>query len=144
MLPDSSKVYRIVSADSGKVLDVSGASTFEGESVIIYDWQNQPNQKWRFTPLPDGCYRICALHSGQCLDVDWGSTHEGAWISQYSFNGAENQRWEISAVEDYVLIKGKESRKFMDVEGSALMNEARVVLYSEHFGASQRWRLEVV
>ena len=48
---DPSEAYRIMSVNSCKVLDVSGASTDDGAQIIQYEWNGGDNQKWSFIPL---------------------------------------------------------------------------------------------
>ena len=75
-----------------KCLDVSGAGTANGSSVIIWDCNGQSNQQWRFNA--DGT--ITAVGSGRCLDVAGNGTANGTRVQIWDCNGAANQRWSRS------------------------------------------------
>ena len=61
--------FRLVCLNSGKVADVSGASTANGAPIIQWDWHSGDNQLFRIEPLSDGFVRIIAKHSGKVIDV---------------------------------------------------------------------------
>src|SRR6185295_15551142 len=85
--PISNGIYRPVARNSGKVLDVNGASTTQGTRVIQWPWNTGANQQWRFERQSDGSYRITNINSGQALDISGGSTADGAMVVQWPWNG---------------------------------------------------------
>jgi hypothetical protein len=102
--------FRIVSVQSGKVLDVAGESTEQGARVIEWDWHNGPNQQWAMEHLGDGLFRIRARHSGQVLDVEMASTQEGAPLIQFDWHEGDNQRWRLSTIAAPESLYGYDSR----------------------------------
>src|SRR5262245_2606177 len=87
--------FELVSRNSGKCLDVFGASTGAGASVIQWVCHGGPNQQWRIEPAGGGAVRIIARHSGQALDVFGASLSDGAPIIQWPVHGEDNQAWTL-------------------------------------------------
>ena len=86
--------YKIVSRDSGLVLDVSASSTAQGANVLQYQDNGGENQQWRLTPTAGGAYKIVNRHSGLLLGVE-GSTPAPA-LMQQADNGRAAQVWRIT------------------------------------------------
>lgn len=82
----------IMSAYSGKCLDVDGYR--EDEGAVVHQWKHTGalNQHWRLTELDDGSYNICARHSGHVLDATW-EKENGVKPIQWSWHGKDIQRW---------------------------------------------------
>ncbi len=121
----------IVSRNSGKCLDVYGASTDAAASVIQWICHGGENQQWRLEPAGGGAVRILARHSGQALDV------YGAWVDdvtpiiQWPVHGGDNQAWTLEPAPDgYVRIVARHSGKAMDVELASVDDGARVIQYT--------------
>jgi uncharacterized repeat protein (TIGR03803 family) len=132
----------IVSRNSGKCLDVYGASTDAGAQAIQWTCHGGANQQWRLEPAGGGAYRIIARHSGQALDVYGASLDDVAPIIQWPVHGGDNQAWTLEPASDgYVRIVARHSGKAMDVEGASTGDGARVIQYTPHDGANQQWLL---
>jgi uncharacterized repeat protein (TIGR03803 family) len=141
----SHQYFELVSRNSGKCLDVFGASTAAAASVIQWDCHGGRNQQWRFEPAGGGAVRIIARHSGQALDVFGASLDDGAPIIQWPVNGGDNQAWALEPASDgYVRIVARHSGKAMDVEFASRDDGARVIQYVPHGGANQQWALRPV
>jgi len=84
---------RLVARHSGKCLDVSGASTADGASVIQWTCSGGTNQQWSVQDAGNGYVRLVARHSGKCLDVGGASTADRASVIQWTCTGATNQQW---------------------------------------------------
>jgi uncharacterized repeat protein (TIGR03803 family) len=137
--------FEIVSRNSGKCLDVFGASTDAGASAIQWICHGGPNQQWRLEPAGGGAFRIIARHSGQALDVFGASVDDVAPIIQWPVHGGDNQVWTLEPASDgYVRIVARHSGKAMDVEFASPDDGARVIQYTPHGGANQQWLLRMV
>jgi aspartate 1-decarboxylase len=86
--------YRITAKHSGKCLDVNGASSESGATIIQYSCHGKDNQLFTLVPKGDGYYSIVAKNSGKCLDVN-GASQDTAYVIQYSCHGKDNQLWRI-------------------------------------------------
>lgn len=83
----------IMSAYSGKCLDVDGHSEDEGALIHQWNYTGGWNQHWRLHELEDGSYQICARHSGQAMDAASWDVENGVRPVQWGWHGADIQRW---------------------------------------------------
>lgn len=108
--------YKIIARNSGKALDVDGASTSNGANVIQYTYGGGDNQKWTITPVGGGYYKIIAKHSGKALDV--AGINNGANIQQWTYGGGANQQWEIVPVNANARTADATAKANLSVEES--------------------------
>jgi hypothetical protein len=142
--------FKIVSAASGKVLDVSRGSSDDRAPIIQFEDHDQANQLWHlFIPFADPSspslgagFAIQSVGSGKVLDVKGGSQDDSAPIIQFQDHGGLNQRWRLESVGNGLFrIVSSASGKVLDVEGGSLNNGARVIQFRDHGGPNQRWKL---
>ncbi len=88
--------YRIVSLNSGKCLDVSGGSSQNGTSVILWDCHAGDNQKWLLIPM-FGSYQIQSKSSGKLLTF---ISQQSPALVIWEASGNNTQLWTI---KDFVL-----------------------------------------
>jgi Glycosyl hydrolase catalytic core/GEVED domain/Ricin-type beta-trefoil lectin domain-like/Cadherin domain len=62
--------YRIRNRDTGKAIQVAGASTASGAAIVEGDFSASPHQLWRLIPTDSGYFQIVNVWSGMVLDVD--------------------------------------------------------------------------
>jgi uncharacterized repeat protein (TIGR03803 family) len=143
--PPTNGYVEIVSRNSGKCLDVFGASTDAVAPVIQWICHGGPNQQWRLEPAGGGAVRIIARHSGQALDVYGAFLDDVTPIIQYPVHGGDNQVWTLEPAPDgYVRIVARHSGKALDVEYASTDDGARVIQYAPHGGTNQQWLLRAV
>jgi uncharacterized repeat protein (TIGR03803 family) len=141
----SDQYFELVSRNSGKCLDVFGASTDAAASVIQWVCHGGQNQQWRLEPAGGGAFRIIARHSGQALDVFGALLDDVTPIIQWPVHGGDNQAWTLEPASDgYVRIVARHSGKALDVEFASTDDGARVIQYTPHGGANQQWLLRAV
>jgi hypothetical protein len=137
--------YEIVSRNSGKCLDVYGASPDAVAPVIQWTCHGGPNQQWRLEPAGGGAFHIIARHSGQALDVYGGLLDDFTPLIQYPLHGGDNQVWTLEPASDgYVSIVARHSGKALDVELASTDDGAWMIQYMFHGGANQQWLLHAV
>jgi uncharacterized repeat protein (TIGR03803 family) len=137
--------YEIVSRNSGKCLDVFGASADAAASVIQWVCHGGENQQWRLEPAGGGAVRLIARHSGQVLDVYGALLDDVTPVIQWPVHGGDNQAWTLEPASDgYVSIVARHSGKALDVELASIDDGARVIQYTPHGGANQQWLLRAV
>ncbi|KOX04527.1 hypothetical protein ADK65_05325 [Streptomyces sp. NRRL B-1140] len=83
--------FSLVNIDSGKCMDVSGASTAAEARVIQWSCTGHSNQRWTFSGSA-----IVSVNSGMCLDVPGDSTADGTALIQWPCTGNPNQRWTLT------------------------------------------------
>jgi uncharacterized repeat protein (TIGR03803 family) len=143
--PSTDGYFEIVSRNSGKCLDVFGASTDAGAFAIQWICHGGANQQWRLAPAGGGAFRIIARHSGQALDVLGALLDDVTPIIQWPVHSGDNQVWTLEPAGDgYVRIVARHSGKAMDVEFASTDDGARVIQYTPHGGANQQWLLRPV
>jgi lysophospholipase L1-like esterase len=118
----------LVSAASGRCLDVPGGNTTNGTQPIIWDCNGQTNQRWTL----DG-QALQAL--GKCLDAPLNAG-AGAKAQIWDCNGATNQRWNLNANG---TISSVSSGLCVDVNGNNTANGTSVILWTCTATANQRW-----
>ncbi|MFE2473446.1 non-reducing end alpha-L-arabinofuranosidase family hydrolase [Streptomyces mirabilis] len=139
---DTSASYVLVNRGSGKVLDVTGASTADGAGLTQWTRTDSANQQFRFVDSGGGYYRLRAQHSGKVLDVLNYSTADHADIAQWSDAGGTNQQFRLADSPDgYVRLINRNSGKAVEVENASTADGAKVVQYSDWGGANQQWQL---
>jgi hypothetical protein len=134
--------YKLINANSGKVLDVNRAAPDDGANVQQWSDLGQANQRWRLEQADDGSSVIVAVHSHKALDVENGSTEAGANVFQWARHGNDNQRWELAELEDgtYTLTNVN-SGLVLAVEGSSTENGATVHQSAWTGDDNQRWSI---
>ena len=137
--------YEIISRNSGKCLDVFGASLDDLAPVIQWTCTGGPNQQWRLEQTASGAYRLIARHSGKALDVFGAVVDDLAPAIQFPSHTGDNQLFMLLPASDgYVSIVARHSGKPLDVTGASLEDGAAVIQYSANGGANQQWLLREV
>jgi lysophospholipase L1-like esterase len=139
---DTSAWYVLVNRNSGKALDVSGASTADGASIVQWTRTNATNQQFQFVDAGGGYYKLRARHSGKIADVSGKSTADGAPMVQWTDNGGTNQQFSLADSDSgYVRLVNRNSGKIADVRGASTADGASVVQWSDWNGGNQQWQL---
>jgi hypothetical protein len=133
----------VVSKNSGKCLDVTGASTAPGTPLLQWTCWGGDNQKFQFSPVQGG-FEITAKHSGLQLDVTGGpaAIQDGVRIIQWPYWGGTNEIWQVTPTSDgYYSITPLSSGKCLDVAGASVADGAPVIQWSCWGGDNQKWQL---
>jgi lysophospholipase L1-like esterase len=118
----------LVSAASGRCLDVPGSNTANGTQPIIWDCSGGANQRWTVSGQ--------TLQSlGKCLDSPTGAT-AGAKAQLWDCHGGTNQRWNLNANG---TISNAQSGLCLDVSGNATGNGTQVILWTCTAATNQLW-----
>ncbi len=142
VLPDG--YYKIQAKHSGKLMDISGASTSDGAQIIQYESNGAWNQVFHLQyDEQDGYYRIVNKSTEKCMDVQGASTSNDADIIQYTVKTSDtaNQKFKIELVETgYYKITVKSSGKVVIVQYGSTANGTHVHQYTWNGGDNQRWK----
>jgi len=140
--------YIIVNRNSGKVLEVPGASTANGVGLHQNTYVSGLYQQWDVNPLPDNFggdvsyFTIRAAHDGVTADNSSWSYANGNSIIQW--NGGTNtvEQWFFEyAGNNYFRIYSRWSGKVVGVSGASLANGAQIVQWDSNGSLDQQWRL---
>ncbi|GIE90772.1 glycoside hydrolase family 27 protein [Actinoplanes regularis] len=118
----------IVSAASGRCLDVPNGNTANGTQPVIWDCNGGTNQRWTTSGSS-----VQAL--GKCLDAPTGAT-AGAKVQLWDCNGQANQQW---TTQSDGTIRGTASGLCLDVDHNLTANGTLVLLWTCTAAANQRW-----
>lgn len=139
--------YVIVNRNSGKVLEVPGASVNNGVVLQQATYTGALQQQWDVNPLPANFggdysyFTLRAAHSGVTADVQGGSYANGAVIQQW--NGGTNvfEQWILEYVANgYFKIRTRWCNKVMGVNGSSTSSGATILQWDDNGTLDHEWR----
>lgn len=138
-------VYRLVSKNSGRALDVDKCATENGANVQQFDWLGGDCQRWQLEALGDGYYKITSQNSGRVLDVAACSKDNLANVQQYDWLNNDCQKWRIEQVGgSFYRLVNKNSGRVLDVDACSTENFGNVQQFEWLGGDCQRWGFELV
>jgi O-glycosyl hydrolase len=121
----------LVGAQSGKCLDVPGATTTIGTQLDIYTCNDGTNQQ--YTENSNGTITV---YGDRCLEAYAGTTTPGTIVDIYTCNGGTNQQWTANSNG---TITNNKSGLCLDVANQATANDSDVDLWTCNGGANQKW-----
>jgi endo-1,4-beta-xylanase len=121
----------LVNANSGRCLDVNGASTTPGTRTQIWDCYGGANQQWTRTSA-----REIRVYGDSCLDVNGFGTTNGTSVIIWPCHGGINQQW-VFPPDGSIRAAG--AGKCLDVAGYGTGNGTQIQIWDCHGGANQQW-----
>ena len=140
--------YIVVNHNSGKALEVPGASTANGVQLDQNTYTGALNQQWDINPLPNtfggdiSYFSIKAAHDGVTMDLNNYSYASGASVQQW--NGGTNavEQWYLQyTTNGYFKIRSRWSTKVVGVNGAATGNGAVILQWDDNGTLDHEWRL---
>ncbi|MHC3474464.1 RICIN domain-containing protein [Streptomyces sp. 7R007] len=122
---------KVVSAGSGRCLDVPGLNESNGTPTEIWDCNAGVNQQWTLTSA-----RELRVYGDKCLDATGHGTYNGTPVEIWSCNGGGDQQWTLNANGTIV---GVESGLCLDAVDGRTANGTGLQLYTCGTGANQQW-----
>ena len=119
--------------NSGKCMNVSGASTDDGAQVIQYTCvPTAANDKWAIVPQGNDLFQIQSVGSGKCLTVLNASTANSASLIQYRCTTGGNELWQIQSqpARPTLRLVSAGSGKCLNVPGSSTDNNVNLIQYT--------------
>ncbi|MGX6607892.1 ricin-type beta-trefoil lectin domain protein [Micromonosporaceae bacterium Da 78-11] len=114
---------------SGRCVDVPGASQTNGTALGLWDCNGGANQSWTATSA-----RQLQVLDTKCLDASGGGTGDGTAVIIWDCNGGTNQQWNVNG--DGTVV-GVGSGKCLDATGT--VNGAALVIWTCNGGTNQKW-----
>jgi glucosylceramidase len=142
---DPAKWYQVISANSGKCLDVAGSGTANG--AVLQQWAcSSPatHQLWQFRVTSAGYFQVVPRHApGLAWDVSGGTsaTGDGRQVNMWTFGGGTNQQWQPQAVSGGYKLVARHSGKCLDVRDVSMNDGAWLQQWSCTGGPAQTFRL---
>jgi beta-galactosidase len=138
--PVGTTYYQLVNRNSGKALDVNGASTTAGAITVQETISSGYDEQWSLMAT-GSYYYIVNRNSGLVLDVNGASKTAGASVIQWTNNGGTNQQWSLTATGSYYYIVNRNSGMVLDVNGASTANGGTVIQWTNNGGTNQQWSL---
>ena len=139
---DTNAWYVLLNHNSGKALDVNGASTADGAKLVQWSRTDATNQQFQFVDAGAGYYKVRVRQSGKVLDVYGKSTADGAAVVQWSDNNGTNQQFGLAdAGSGYIRLTNRNSGKAVEVQGQSTADGATVDQRTDSNGTNQQWQL---
>lgn len=140
--------YIIVNRNSGKVMEVAGASTSAGANIQQNAYGGGLHQQWDVVALPAtnggdySYFTISPAHSAKATDVNNWGLGDGANVMQWDSTGGANQHWFLEYVSNgWFYVRSRWSGKCLDVSGASTANGANIFQWTGTGGLNQQWRL---
>ncbi len=140
--PPTSNFHTLVNQNSGKLVEIAGASTAVGANVIQWSNNGGQNQQFQFIDAGSGFVRIKARHSGLFLQV--ANNTSGATITQQPDTNAASQQWRIADQSGVVNLINRQSGLAMDVWEHSTADGARISQFTSTGNPNQRFTRRAV
>ncbi|MEN3607906.1 RICIN domain-containing protein [Plantactinospora sp. ZYX-F-223] len=124
---------QIVGGQSGRCIEVPGATTANGAQVQLWDCSGSTNQRWTHTAS-----KQLTVYGNKCLDAYGAGTTNGTTVVIWDCHGGLNQQWNVNADG---TITNVQSGLCVDANGAASGNGTKIILWSCNGGANQQWSL---
>jgi hypothetical protein len=92
---ESTQMYKICNAYSGKCLGVVNGSTADGAAVEQRTYSGALSQNWQILYVSSGNYKVINVASGKALDVS------GSQVVQATYTGSTGQMLPIRYIKNY-------------------------------------------
>ena len=130
----------IVNRNSGKNIDVSGASTANNATIVQYTANNQADQAWYLANAGSGYLKLVNRNSGKLLNIPGPTTTQGTQLIQYQDDGNSNSQWSLTSISGgYYNIVSRYDGQDVDVQGNSLADNAPVIQWPNNSGTNQQW-----
>jgi hypothetical protein len=122
---------RLIGVQSGRCLDITGASQANGTAAELWDCNGGANQT--FAPNTAAELRV---YGNKCLQARGQGTTAGTTVDISDCTGGDHQKWMLA--NDGTVV-GAQSRLCLDANGQATANGTKVQLWTCNGGANQKW-----
>jgi hypothetical protein len=131
-VPASAVAAPLVSAASGRCLDVKGNTDTAGNTLQIWDCDGQTNQAFEFTSAGE----LRTMSGTRCVDASNRGTTPGTPVIIWTCNGQTNQTWRQNSDGS---VTGVQSGLCLDVNGAGTANGTAVILWTCNGQSNQKW-----
>ncbi len=129
--PPTQTVGVLRGQESGRCVDVPGATEANGTVVALWDCNVAANQSWTATSS-----KQLTVYGTKCLDASGAGTTDGTPVLIWDCTGGTNQQWTINA--DGTIV-GVGSGKCLDATGHGTTNGTKLEIWTCNGGANQKW-----
>ena len=145
--PDSSNgtLYRIVSVSNPRVSVQANHDLANGGSVSMAATSSSDSQLFRFEFADDGTYRIVSVGNPGMYLTPGSFMVNGDVFTMAEGNG-KSQRWTLEDTGNgqYHIICADDPSLMLDTSGSTTQAGARVIMWYDNGGKTQKWTIQAV
>jgi Ricin-type beta-trefoil lectin domain len=123
----------IVGNQSGRCVDVPGATTTNGTQVQLWDCHGGSNQRFTYTSS-----KQLTVYGNKCLDASGQGTSNGTAVIIWDCNGQTNQQWNVNSDG---TITGVQSGLCLDASAFGTANGTKIQLWQCLNGVNQKWTM---
>ena len=140
--------YRLVSASSGKALELKDGSVIPGVPAQQKTISDSMSQKWKITKDHDGSYSFVCAANGLKL----GSAEVGSNVALSGRDGGAGENTSFCLTKRTDLLKegvfkiayGKDRNKVVDIDNASRADGANALIYSSNSNLNQKWKVKLV
>ena len=142
VIEDGSFILIAGKPDSGKAVDISGASRSDGANAQLYSNNKTGAQRFYLKSNSDGFYTITSVGTGKVLDVQGNNLVPYTNVQQWAGYGSNGQQWALFHNSDgsYSFIS-RCNGLALDVAGGNFANGANLQVNKWSGGTSQKFWL---
>jgi lysophospholipase L1-like esterase len=129
--PPVGTAVALVNTNSGRCLDVTGASTTAGTRTIIWDCHGHANQQWTRTAAGE-----LRVYGSSCLDVSGAGTANGTSVIIWPCHGGPNQRWTLRPDGS---VRAVGANRCLHAAGAATANATQIQIHDCDGSSAQQW-----
>ena len=127
-------VSRIRSNHSNLCVNVRGASTASGATVVQWPCGNDGNERFTMTQTNDGFVQFKAEHSGLCL-AQSGTATTNAAVVQLACSAGNTTQWSLVGS----TLRNRASGSCLDVPNNATTQDTALITWTCNGGNNQNW-----
>ena len=127
--------------DTNKVIDVSGASTYNKTNIQLYQSNNTKSQIFNIKYNGNDYYTFSStLNNNKCLNVANNNFSPNTNIELYDCNNSDSQKFIIKKVDNntYNIIT-KKNNLYIDVDGAQTKNGTNIKIYTNNNNNAQKF-----
>ena len=140
--------YRLISASSGKALELKDGSVIPGVPAQQRAISDSMSQKWKITKNQDGSYSFACAANGLML----GSAEVDSNVSLSGRDGGAGENISFFLTKRTDLLKegvfkiayGKDQGKVVDIDNASRADGANALIYSSNSNLNQKWKVKLV
>lgn len=132
-------VFQVVNRNSGKFLEVLGASTADGAAVGQWGDTNNATQRW--TVSGTSTVKFTNRNSGKLLEIPNGSTTDGTDAVQWGPTGSATQSWNAATSGGWWTFANANSGDMLEIGGCSTADGAVAQQWPSNGFTCQQWRL---
>ena len=118
-VPTVGKTYYIQNRNSGRYLEVQGASNSNGANLRQGSTSasaSETHKQWQVISTGGSYVRLRGVDSGKSIEVKNGSNANGSNIEQRTYSGVTHQQWELKSTGGgYYRMKSRDSGKSIGI-----------------------------